>query len=289
MLRPIVEYPLACDVTSAGILSGMEQTGGAVIRPTIRYFRTGDFAARAGVSVRTIRYYDRVGLLKPSAYSESGQRLYTESDYARLQQILTLKLLGLSLAEIGQTLTTDAAAIPRMLDRQQRALREQALRLLRVVDMIEAAQRSLRASPQLNLDAFINIIQAVMMAQQSNWLDQFIPAEHQTRLAEHSAAGSLDDQRRAGQAWQKLFQDIHTHRNTDVRQPEAQALVARWDELLLTAAPDDAATGVSEAYAHLASAPDADRFPPELREWLRQLQTAAAFIQQARAAGHTAP
>ena len=52
------------------------------------YYRTGEFARKASVSVRTLRYYDRLGLLSPSTYSEAGYRLYTDQDFPRLQQIL---------------------------------------------------------------------------------------------------------------------------------------------------------------------------------------------------------
>ena len=54
----------------------------------------------SGVSVRTIRYYDRQGLLKPSAYSKAGHRLYTDEDFAKLKRILALKYLGFSLEEV---------------------------------------------------------------------------------------------------------------------------------------------------------------------------------------------
>jgi hypothetical protein len=60
-------------------------------------YQAQQFATRAGVTVRTLHHYDRLGLLKPSAYTGSGYRLYRESDLARLQQIVTLKFIGFSL------------------------------------------------------------------------------------------------------------------------------------------------------------------------------------------------
>lgn len=69
-----------------------------------RIYTTGEFAKKAGVSVRTIRYYDKQGMLKPSHVSQSGYRLYTDGDFARLQKILTLKYLGFSLEEIRRFL-----------------------------------------------------------------------------------------------------------------------------------------------------------------------------------------
>lgn len=55
---------------------------------------------KANVTLRTIRYYDRQGILKPSKVADNGYRLYTDADFAKLQKILSLKYLGFSLEEI---------------------------------------------------------------------------------------------------------------------------------------------------------------------------------------------
>lgn len=72
------------------------------------YYSSGEFARMADVSVRTIRYYDKQNILKPSLVTDSGARFYTDSDLARLQQILLLKYLGFSLDEIREMTIADA-------------------------------------------------------------------------------------------------------------------------------------------------------------------------------------
>ena len=62
-------------------------------------------AKLSGISVRTLQYYDEIGLLKPSSLSESGYRLYDEEALGKLQQILTLKELDFSLKEIQHLLS----------------------------------------------------------------------------------------------------------------------------------------------------------------------------------------
>jgi DNA-binding transcriptional MerR regulator len=62
--------------------------------------RIGQFAQRAGVTARTVRYYESLGLLKPGEREGSGFRYYTEAELERLQKITDLKELGLSLEEI---------------------------------------------------------------------------------------------------------------------------------------------------------------------------------------------
>lgn len=72
------------------------------------YYSSGEFARMANVSVRTIRYYDKQNILKPSYVNPAGARFYTDSDLARLQQILLLKYLGFSLEDIRE-MTVDSS------------------------------------------------------------------------------------------------------------------------------------------------------------------------------------
>lgn len=72
------------------------------------YYTSGEFARMAQVSVRTIRFYDKQNILKPSYVNENGARFYTDADLARLQQILLLKYLGFSLEDIKSLTINDA-------------------------------------------------------------------------------------------------------------------------------------------------------------------------------------
>lgn len=71
------------------------------------WMTAGQFAARAGVTKRTVQFYDKVGLLNPSHRTRSGHRYYTKQDLARLQRILTLKYIGLTIDEIGGIIRQD--------------------------------------------------------------------------------------------------------------------------------------------------------------------------------------
>jgi DNA-binding transcriptional MerR regulator len=64
----------------------------------------GELAAKTEVTIRTLRYYDKIGLLNPRHYKEGGHRLYQKEDVMRLQQIQSLKLIGFSLKEIKSLL-----------------------------------------------------------------------------------------------------------------------------------------------------------------------------------------
>ena len=64
------------------------------------FMTVGELAKKMNVTVRTLQYYDKEGVLSPSAESEGGRRLYTDKDLVLLHQILSLKSLGFSLKDI---------------------------------------------------------------------------------------------------------------------------------------------------------------------------------------------
>lgn len=64
------------------------------------FMTVGELAKKMNTTVRTLQYYDREGLLSPSAESEGGRRLYTDKDIIRLHQIQSMKYLGFSLGDI---------------------------------------------------------------------------------------------------------------------------------------------------------------------------------------------
>ncbi|MCP1156581.1 MerR family transcriptional regulator [Bacillus infantis] len=68
------------------------------------YWKVGELAELTGLTIRTLRYYDQIQLFSPSEHTESGHRLYTKSDLTNLQQILSLKQMGLSLDDIKEVM-----------------------------------------------------------------------------------------------------------------------------------------------------------------------------------------
>jgi len=85
----------------------------------------GALARRTGLTIRTLHHYDEIGLLKPSARSDAGYRLYSEADVARLHAIQALRHLGLKLAEIGPLLDGGQVQPRRILTQQIQALDRQ--------------------------------------------------------------------------------------------------------------------------------------------------------------------
>jgi len=88
-----------------------------------------NLAKLAGVSVRTLRYYDKIGLLRPASRSEARYRHYGPAEQLRLQQILFYKELDFALDEIQQLLADPAYDLPAALQRQRQALAARQARL----------------------------------------------------------------------------------------------------------------------------------------------------------------
>ncbi|MDF2047576.1 MerR family transcriptional regulator [Microbacterium sp. Kw_RZR3] len=96
-----------------------------------RTMQIGELAERTGMSIRTLRHYDEIGLLRPSARSEGGFRLYTADDEARLLLIRRMKPLGYSLEQMGELLAVvdglDAAPGDPALEARFADIRDEAI------------------------------------------------------------------------------------------------------------------------------------------------------------------
>ncbi len=105
-------------------------------------YTVGTVAKLAGVSVRLLHHYDRIGLLTPGGRNAAGYRVYSLPDLKRLQQILYYRALGFTLEEIARILADPAQDAGAHLRRQHRLLREQ---ISRRQDMLAALEKELEA------------------------------------------------------------------------------------------------------------------------------------------------
>lgn len=124
------------------------------------YYSSGQFARMAGVSVRTIRFYDKQNILKPSYVSPSGARFYTDSDLARLQQILLFKYLGFSLDDIREMTIgdTDYHFLKNSLNLQKRLVQDQIEQMQLVESAIEDTVNALEQERQVDWSQMLELI-----------------------------------------------------------------------------------------------------------------------------------
>ena len=91
------------------------------------FYRVREFAALAGVTVKALHHYDRLGLLRPRR-TGTGYRVYSHEDLERLEQIVALKFLGLPLKQIKAILERPALELRHALRLQRKAIeRKRAL------------------------------------------------------------------------------------------------------------------------------------------------------------------
>src|SRR5689334_2218056 len=128
-----------------------------------RVYRVNDFAQATGVTVRTLHHYDRLGLLQPANRTEAGYRLYSDADIVRLQQIVTLKFIGMSLQQIRDVLTKRRVNVLEALTRQQRLLERKRSQLDHAIAALELAKRY-SGNASAEPEAFRKIIEVIEMA-----------------------------------------------------------------------------------------------------------------------------
>lgn len=136
-------------------------------------YTTGEFARKAGVTLRTLRYYDNIGLLKPSCYDKNGIRLYNSNDFAKLQKILTLKYIGLSLKEIKNVIKFDIdnKDFIKSLEIQKEVMNGKARHIKRIINAIDETLDMLSSNKSVNWDKFINIIKIINI--DHGWMEQY--------------------------------------------------------------------------------------------------------------------
>lgn len=194
-------------------------------------YQVREFAERAGVTIRTLHHYDHIGLLKPSGYSDAGYRLYCKADMVRLQQILTLKFIGFSLKQITELLHGDVYDADRMLRLQRDILEERRAQMDRAIRAVTRAIDFATAGAEPGWEVFENIIRAITMENNKDWMKRYYTDEQLAALDERAKADP--DAVRAGQeVWAVLIKEVEASVHEDPAGEHARSLLARWNALV---------------------------------------------------------
>ncbi len=125
----------------------------------MNYYKSGEFAKMANVSLRTLRYYDSQGLLKPTKVTASGYRLYTDKDLVKLQKILSLKYLGFSLDEIfALTIHDDKDDLQASLKLQSKLIHQKIEHLQSIQQALLETSKHLEENKEIDWQMILNII-----------------------------------------------------------------------------------------------------------------------------------
>jgi DNA-binding transcriptional MerR regulator len=155
----------------------------------------GELAGKLGVSVRTLQYYDREGLLRPSETSEGGRRLYTKQDMVALHQILALKHLGFSLKEIKRmrvSLTTPQE-VTAALEKQHDLIAAQIEQLQNALVAMDALRDEVLRIDNVDFNKYADIIALLQQGNGNYWiwklLDDTLTEHIKDRFSQHPEAG----------------------------------------------------------------------------------------------------
>lgn len=246
-----------------------------------RLYTSGAFAEKAGVSVRTVRYYDQVGLLRPSRLTEAGYRLYADEDLGTLQQILALKLLGFSLDEIRVCLSAGPRRLTEILAQQRAMLREQRAHLDAIILAIDRAIEEIgqpERADQLTWRPIVGILEVMKVAQNRDWLDKYFTPEQREELQKQidtaytkealdklAARGpwTEEDQRRADEQWARVNAELSrlVAAGADPVCAEAQAWAKAYGDLIgaFTQGDPDIAAGLDRFWQQVQALPEGER------------------------------
>jgi DNA-binding transcriptional MerR regulator len=201
---------------------------------TDEVWSTGEVARLSGVTSRTLRHYDAIGLLEPVGVSPGGHRLYSRAGLVRLQQILVLRELGVGLAAVADVLAADDAAVPEdgaparigLLVRHHERLCAERDRYARLAETVRATIDSLTGGPAMPAHEMYR---------------GFEHSQYEQEARERWGATAVD---RSEDAWERMGPDgqeayrqeaaevgrllaRHLAARSPVEHPDVQALVAR--------------------------------------------------------------
>jgi DNA-binding transcriptional MerR regulator len=186
--------------------------------------KVGELARRTGLTVRTLHHYDEIGLLKPSLHTESGHRLYTGRDVARLQQVVSLRQLGFSLEEIRDCLSRPGFSPLEVIALHVARLREQIELERKLCERLESVAALLRTAGEVSADEFLRIIEGMTM------IETYFSAEQLEKMRQAREEVGDDFLRKKQEEWAEVIAAVRAEmeRGTDPANPKVQALAQRW-------------------------------------------------------------
>ena len=185
-------------------------------------WRVNEVSKLTGVSIRTLQYYDRIGLLHPAKYTEAGYRLYDDAALETLQQILLFRELEFPLKDIKEIISSPDFDRRKALDQQIELLRLKKEHIENLIDL--AREIKLSGVKKLTFDAFdTKKIDEYAAQAKASWGTTPAYKEYE----EKSKGRTKEEDKKIYQGMIDLFAQFGQIRDTDPASGEAQALVKK--------------------------------------------------------------
>lgn len=155
----------------------------------------GELAKSVNVTVRTLQYYDKIGLLKPTKLSEGGRRLYTNRDISLLHQIITLKSLGLSLEEIKGKIKpiNNNEDLRQMLSHQGDMIKEQISKSQKILESIHMIVGEIEHTDHIDWSKYANMVKMIQEDNEYYWIVNFLEKEMLEKIEQVHDSHSDED------------------------------------------------------------------------------------------------
>jgi DNA-binding transcriptional MerR regulator len=200
------------------------------IRPAA--WKVGELAGRTGLTVRTLHYYEEIGLLSPSRRTDAGHRLYAAGDVVRLQQIKSLRALGFSLREIRDCLDQSDFPLERVIELHLSQLKEKIELQQRLCRLLERVAARLRSGQEISSGEFLDTVMEVI--DMSERLNRYYTPEQLGYLAARRRELGEERIHQSEAEWAELIEQVRAEMEagTDPSTERVQALARRWMGLI---------------------------------------------------------
>ncbi len=194
-------------------------------------WRVGELAARTRLSVRTLHYYDEIGLLSPSYRTGAGHRLYSAEDVLRLQQIRSLKALGFMLEDIRSCLDGQGFSPEEVVEMRISGLREHIQAQQRLLQRLEMVADRLDSGEVPTGELVETTMEVIEMSER---IERYYTPEQLEYLAQRRRELGEEKIRAAEEEWPELIEKVRAEMEagTDPQDERVQKLARRWMELV---------------------------------------------------------
>ncbi len=185
-----------------------------------RLYHVHEFAELAGVTVKALHHYDRLGLLKPTR-TDAGYRMYADADLERLEHILALKFLGFSLKQVRAILERTALEWAEALRWQRKAIEDTQAHLGRALQAIRAAEHAVDSGQPVDTAILKRIIEVINVQHDIELMKKYYSEEAWERRRRYYEEGPSAE-------WQALYREVLALIGTDPGSDQAQEVADRW-------------------------------------------------------------
>jgi DNA-binding transcriptional MerR regulator len=217
-------------------------------------YRIHEFAELAGVTVKALRHYDRLGLLRPTR-TNGGYRMYTACDLERLEQIVALKFIGVPLKQIRIVLDRPCTDFSETLRLQRQVLLEKRRLLDRAIRAMEVAQKAVKPGKSAAPAVLKQLIEGIEMQDEIELMKKY-----------YSTEAAWNQRRRyyeegPSEEWRALYRDVNAALEDDPGGETAQRLADRWLALSVKAYGGDPELQTDSGAAWM----DREHWPPFMK------------------------